>query len=97
MAALARGEPLTPALSRKGRGSRTASMRVTPAGAARTLGLAGSPDAAKRPGGPPPEMEKPAMNLLEDPGRFHWKWIAITAGLLILYAIERTIRTGGLF
>ena len=74
-----------------------ASMRVTHAGTARTLGLAGSPDAAKRPGRPPPEMETPAMNLLEDPGRFHWKWIAIASGLLILYAIERTIRTGGLF
>ena len=75
-------------------------MRVTPAGAARTLGLAvrrtqrgaGRPEAAREPG-----METPAMNLLEDPGRFHWRWIAIAAGLLILYAIERTIRTGGLF
>ena len=37
------------------------------------------------------------MNLLEDPGRFHWKWIAIAAGLLVVYAIERSIRTGGLF
>jgi hypothetical protein len=37
------------------------------------------------------------MNLLEDPGRFYWKWIAVGAGLLVVYAIERTIRTGGLF
>ena len=32
------------------------------------------------------------MNLLEDPGRFYWKWIAIAAGLLVVYAIERGIR-----
>ena len=38
-----------------------------------------------------------AMNLLEDPGRFHWKWIVIGVGLLIVYAIERSVRTGGLF
>ncbi len=37
------------------------------------------------------------MNLLEDPGRFYWKWIAVGAGLLAVYAIERFIRTGGLF
>ena len=37
------------------------------------------------------------MGPLEDPGRFYWKWLAIGAGLLIVYAIERTIRTGGLF
>ncbi len=37
------------------------------------------------------------MNLLEDPGRFYWKWIAVGAGLLTVYAIERFIRTGGLF
>ena len=37
------------------------------------------------------------MNLLEDPGRFHWKWLAITVALLVVYGIERTIRTGGLF
>ncbi len=37
------------------------------------------------------------MNLLEDPGRFHWKWIAIAVGLLVVYAIERSVRTGGLF
>jgi hypothetical protein len=37
------------------------------------------------------------MNLLEDPGRFYWKWIAVGIGLLVVYAIERTIRTGSLF
>jgi len=37
------------------------------------------------------------MNPLEDPGRYYWKWLAIGGGLLILYAIERTIRTGALF
>ena len=36
------------------------------------------------------------MNLLEDPGRFYWKWIAIAAALLVVYAIERSIRTGAL-
>jgi hypothetical protein len=36
------------------------------------------------------------MNLLEDPGRFYWKWIAIAIALLVVYAIERTIRTGAL-
>ena len=37
------------------------------------------------------------MNLLEDPGRFHWKWIAIAVALLAVYGVERAIRTGGLF
>jgi hypothetical protein len=37
------------------------------------------------------------MNLLEDPGRFYWKWLAIAAVLLVIYGIERAIRTGGLF
>lgn len=37
------------------------------------------------------------MNLLEDPGRFHWKWVVTAVGLLVIYAIERVIRTGGLF
>ena len=37
------------------------------------------------------------MNLLEEPGRFYWKWLAVGGGLLVLYAIERTIRTGGVF
>jgi hypothetical protein len=37
------------------------------------------------------------MNWLEDPGPYHWKWIAVGAVLLVLYGIERTIRTGGLF
>ncbi len=37
------------------------------------------------------------MDLFEDPGRYYWKWFAIAAGLLIVYAIERTIRTGALF
>jgi len=36
------------------------------------------------------------MNLFEDPGRFYWKWLAIAAGLLVVYAIERTIRLGSL-
>ena len=37
------------------------------------------------------------MNLLEDPGRFYWKWIAVAVGLLVLYGAERLVRTGGLF
>ena len=37
------------------------------------------------------------MNLLEDPGRFYWKWIAVAVVLLVVYAIERTIRVGSLF
>ncbi len=37
------------------------------------------------------------MNLLEDPGKYYWKWLAIGAGLLVLYAVERWIRTGGIF
>ena len=37
------------------------------------------------------------MNLLEDPGRYHWKWIVIAAALLVVYVIERAIRVGGLF
>ena len=35
--------------------------------------------------------------LLEEPGRFYWKWIAVGSALLIVYGIERAIRTGGLF
>lgn len=37
------------------------------------------------------------MNLLEDPGRFYWKWIAVAVVLVVIYAIERSIRTGALF
>ena len=37
------------------------------------------------------------MGPLEDPGKYYWKWFAIGAGLLVVYAIERTIRTGALF
>jgi hypothetical protein len=37
------------------------------------------------------------MNLLEDPGKYYWKWLAIGAVLLVIYGIERYIRTGGLF
>jgi hypothetical protein len=37
------------------------------------------------------------LRLLEEPGRFHWKWIAISAVVLAVYAVERSIRTGGLF
>ncbi len=37
------------------------------------------------------------MNLLEDPGKFYWKWLAIAAILLVVYAIERTIRNGSPF
>lgn len=37
------------------------------------------------------------MNLLEDPGPYYWKWLAIAAVLLIVYAIERFIREGTLF
>ncbi len=38
-----------------------------------------------------------AVNLLEDPGPYYWKWLAIIAVLLVVYAIERTIRTGAIF
>lgn len=37
------------------------------------------------------------MNLLEDPGPFYWKWLAVAAVLLVVYGLERYIRTGGLF
>ena len=37
------------------------------------------------------------MDPLQEPGRFYWKWLAIGGGLLAVYAIERIIRTGGLF
>lgn len=37
------------------------------------------------------------MNLLEDPGRYYWKWIAVAVVLLVVYGIERTIRLGSLF
>lgn len=37
------------------------------------------------------------MNLLEDPGPFYWKWIAIAAVLLVVYGIERLIREGSIF
>ena len=37
------------------------------------------------------------FRLLEEPGRFHWKWIVIAIVLLAVYGIERSIRTGGLF
>lgn len=37
------------------------------------------------------------MNLLEDPGPFYWKWLAVALGLLALYGLERLIRTGSLF
>lgn len=33
------------------------------------------------------------MNLLEDPGRFYWKWLAVVIGLLLLYGAERFVRT----
>ncbi len=35
--------------------------------------------------------------MLEDPGRYHWKWIVVGVGLLIVYAIERSIRVGSIF
>ena len=35
--------------------------------------------------------------MLEDPGRFYWKWLAVGGGLLVLYVVERSLRTGGLF
>ncbi len=37
------------------------------------------------------------LRLVEEPGRFYWKWIAIAVVLLAVYAIERSIRIGGLF
>ncbi len=38
-----------------------------------------------------------AEDMLEDPGRFYWKWIAVAAVLLVVYAGERMIRTGSIF
>ena len=35
--------------------------------------------------------------MLEDPGRFYWKWIVTAVVLLAVYAVERTVRTGHLF
>ena len=35
--------------------------------------------------------------MLEDPGKFYWKWIAVAAVLLVVYAIERSVRNGNLF
>ena len=37
------------------------------------------------------------VNLLEDPGKYYWKWLAILVVLLVVYAIERAIRTGAIF
>ena len=37
------------------------------------------------------------MGPLEDPGKYYWKWIAIGAVLLVVYAIERSVRMGALF
>ena len=37
------------------------------------------------------------VNLLEDPGPYYWKWLAIIAVLLVVYAVERMLRTGALF
>ena len=36
------------------------------------------------------------LRLVEEPGRFYWKWIAIAVALLVVYAIERSLRTGAL-
>jgi hypothetical protein len=35
--------------------------------------------------------------MLEDPGKYYWKWLVVGGGLLALYALERSLRTGGLF
>lgn len=32
--------------------------------------------------------------MLEDPGRFYWKWLAVGTVLLVVYVIERGVRTG---
>ena len=37
------------------------------------------------------------MNLLEEPGRFYWKWFVVGGGLLALYGLERVVRTGAIF
>jgi hypothetical protein len=37
------------------------------------------------------------VNLLEDPGKYYWKWLAIAAVLLVVYGVERYLRTGGIF
>ena len=43
------------------------------------------------------EVPDGSGQMLEDPGRFYWKWIAVATVLLVVYAIERTVRTGSLF
>lgn len=35
--------------------------------------------------------------MLEDPGRFYWKWLAVGGGLLVVYAIESSVRCGSPF
>ncbi len=32
--------------------------------------------------------------MIEEPGKYYWKWLAVGAGLLIVYAIESTVRCG---
>lgn len=32
--------------------------------------------------------------MLEDPGRFYWKWLAVGSVLLAVYFIEHGVRTG---
>ncbi len=44
-----------------------------------------------------PNAYAEGVNLLEDPGKYYWKWIAIAVALLLLYGVERSIRTGSLF
>jgi hypothetical protein len=31
--------------------------------------------------------------MLEDPGKFYWKWQLVGFGLLVLYGVERFVRT----
>ncbi len=33
------------------------------------------------------------VQLLEDPGKFYWKWWSVAGGLILLYGVERFIRT----
>ena len=37
------------------------------------------------------------MDPLQEPGKYYWKWFAIGGALLVVYAIERIIRTGAPF
>jgi len=41
-------------------------------------------------------MRSEGRTMLEDPGRFYWKWLAVGTVLLVVYVIEHYVRTGQL-